>query len=411
MYSIITDNTGKEIKIWNEKVTIESSALTQAREMSNLPIVSRVALMPDAHMGKGACVGSVVATKKAVIPSAVGVDIGCGMIAVKLSLKAHQLPDSLKSLRDQIEASIPVGQDEHDDRRLAQHADPKTKTILNKRFKKLESTLDLIIAKHPGIEKIIYKGSASAKAWKQLGSLGGGNHFIELCVSTTDDVWLMIHSGSRKIGNAIGTYFIEKARKEMERVKIHLPNADLAYLEDGSIYYDDYLEAISWAQDYAKENRDVMVELALNVLRRTLPPFEVTEEVVNCHHNYLSEEEHDGEELLITRKGAVSAKEGEMGIIPGSMGTKSYIVRGKGSKDSMCSCSHGAGRTMGRGQANKTITLDQHIAATEGVECRKDEGVLDESPAAYKDIDAVIESQLDLIEVVHTLKQVLCIKG
>lgn len=411
-FNIITASNGMNIKVWNSKVTIESGALDQARELALLPITKAVALMPDAHVGAGACVGSVVQTINAVIPSSVGVDIGCGMVAARLSLKASQLPDDLKAIRGDIEDCVPVGFDEHTSDRLKKRANKDTKTLLNKSFNNLSTRLDVILQKHPGIEKIVGKVPTHKKAWSQLGSLGGGNHFIELCIDESDDVWVMLHSGSRKIGNAIGTYFIEKAKKEMERLQQHLPNKELAYLVEGSLYYNDYVEALHWAQDYAKVNRDVMMNLVINSLSKTLPPFEITSEVVNCHHNYVETTALETNEIEhITRKGAVSAKDGELGIIPGSMGAKSYIVRGKGNSESMCSCSHGAGRQMSRGQANKLITLEQHYEDTAGVECRKDRGVLDESPRAYKDIELVMESQQDLVEVVHTLKQVLCVKG
>lgn len=398
------------IKMWTKHVPVESGAIDQLRNVTKLPIVFKhVAAMPDVHVGVGATVGSVIATKNAVIPAAVGVDIGCGMIACRISLKAEQLPDTLARVRKEIEEMVPVGMDEHTTERLNRKGHANTRTLLNNKFKPLKTGLDAIIQKHPSIEKMVK--DAHAKAHKQIGSLGGGNHFIELCIDENQDVWIMLHSGSRGIGNAIGRYFIELAKKDAEKNNIQLPDKDLAYLQEGSTYYDDYVEAVEWAQDYARHNRNAMLDLVITALSRHLPPFTITKEAINCHHNYISTEEHFGETVHITRKGAVSAYKDEYGIIPGSMGAKSYIVRGLGEAESYCSCSHGAGRRLSRGAAKKHITLEDHIKATEGVECRKDEDVIDESPAAYKNIDDVMASQTDLVEVVHTLKQVLCVKG
>lgn len=251
------------------------------------------------------------------------------------------------------------------------------------------------------------------KRVEQLGTLGGGNHFIEICLDENDDVWIMLHSGSRGVGNRIGSFYIERAKREMERLSIHLPDADLAYFQEGSRYFDDYVMAVSWAQDYARSNRELMMELVIKALQETpgLPPFTLSEKAVNCHHNYVERENHYGDDVFVTRKGAVRARVGDLGIIPGSMGAKSFIVRGKGNEESFCSCSHGAGRKMSRTKAKTMISVEDHRKATAGVECRKDVDVLDESPAAYKDIEAVMEAQSDLIEVVHTLKQVVCVKG
>jgi len=399
-----------DVKMWTKHVPVESGAIDQLRSITKLPFVFKhVAAMPDVHIGTGATVGTVMATKSAVIPAAVGVDIGCGMIACRISLKAEDLPDSLHRLRSEIETMVPVGMDEHTIPRLNGKGHQETRTVLNNHFKQLKKGLDAIEAKHPAIGKMVK--NAEEKAYRQLGSLGGGNHFIELCLDENNDVWIMLHSGSRGIGNAIGRYFIELAQKDMEKNNIHLPHRDLAYLQEGSQYYDDYVEAVSWAQEYARRNRDAMLELVIAAMTRFLPVFKVTKEAINCHHNYISEETHFGEDVIITRKGAVSAQAGEYGIIPGSMGAKSFIVRGLGNTESFCSCSHGAGRKMSRGAAKKHITLEDHIKATEGVECRKDEGVIDESPGAYKEILDVMRSQEDLVEVVHTLKQVLCVKG
>lgn len=399
-----------DVKMWTKYVPVESGAIDQLRSITKLPFVFKhVAAMPDVHIGTGSTVGTVMATKNAVIPAAVGVDIGCGMIACRLSLKAADLPDNLHRLRTEIETMIPVGMDEHSISRLNGTGHKDTRTVLNNQWRQLEKGLEKITEKHPAIDKMVK--NAEEKAYRQIGSLGGGNHFVELCLDENQDVWIMLHSGSRGIGNAIGRYFIELAQKDMEKNNIHLPNRDLAYLEEGSDYYHDYIEAVSWAQDYAKRNRDAMLTLVITALTRFLPKFTVTKEAVNSHHNYISEEEHFGESVIITRKGAVAAHAGTLGIIPGSMGAKSFIVRGLGNEESFCSCSHGAGRVMSRSAAKKKITVEDHVKATEGVECRKDEGMIDESPSAYKNIDMVMASQTDLVEIVHTLKQVLCVKG
>ncbi|EIJ43299.1 hypothetical protein BegalDRAFT_2448 [Beggiatoa alba B18LD] len=378
---------------------IESSALDQLTQISQLPFVHHhVAAMPDVHTGIGATVGSVIPTKSAIIPSAVGVDIGCGMNALRLSLTATQLPDNLKPIRLAIENSIPVGFNQH-----------SRASVANSTLKQLDKGIDNILAKHPTISKMMKR---IHDTWTcQLGTLGGGNHFIELCLDENQAVWVMLHSGSRGIGNNIGTYFIDLARKDMERLQVQLPHRDLAYFPEGTQYFDDYVEAVHWAQDYAMENRREMMRLILESLRKVFPYFEITKEAINCHHNYVSIEEHFGEKVYLTRKGAISAREGQLGIIPGSMGAKSYIVRGKGNADSFCSCSHGAGRRMSRTAAKKHFSREDLERQTAGVECRKDSGVLDEIPSAYKDIDVVMENQSDLVEVVHTLKQVVCVKG
>lgn len=385
------------VKMWNNGVPFEHAVFDQVSNIAKLPFAfSHVAVMPDAHYGKGSTVGSVIATKGAVIPAAVGVDIGCGMIACRLSLKASQLPDNLKPIFDQISTDVPVGQ--------AQHA-----TVADKgAVRSLEAELKQILETSPGIETHIGKKSDWTKS---LGTLGGGNHFIELCIDENDDVWVMVHSGSRNIGNAIGKHFIELAKKDMELYHISVPDKDLSYLSEGTKHYDDYVRAVEWAQKYAASNRAVMLDLILKGLSKYLPEFTITQDAVNCHHNYIAIENHFNANVIVTRKGAIRARTNDLGIIPGSMGTKSYIVRGKGNPDSFCSCSHGAGRVLSRGKAKEVISIDDHIAATKGIMCRKDEGVLDESPAAYKDIDAVMAAQMDLVEIVHTLKQVLCVKG
>lgn len=389
------------IKGWVRGVPLEDQAHEQLRNIASLPFVGPwIAVMPDVHLGKGATVGSVVPTRGAIIPAAVGVDIGCGMAAVRTTLRTQDLPDSLAQLRSSIERSVPVGNgpggehrripDRHDTR-LAQSG--------------LMARLETIRERHGKIR--------IDKIDRQLGTLGGGNHFIEICLDESDAVWVMLHSGSRGTGNLIGTYFIERAREQLARrvLGFHLPDKDLAFFMEGEPLFDDYVEAVSWAQDYARHNREAMMARVLHEMHHRLPAFQLEKMAVNCHHNYVQRETHHGESLLVTRKGAVSARAGELGIIPGSMGTRSYIVRGKGNADSFHSCSHGAGRVMSRTAARKNITLEQHHAATAHVECRRDAAVIDESPAAYKPIDAVMAAQADLVEVVHTLRQVVCIKG
>jgi tRNA-splicing ligase RtcB len=385
------------VKIYTDE--IEPEAMQQLYNMAQLPFIySHIAVMPDVHMGKGATVGSVIPTRQAIIPAVVGVDIGCGMNALRLSIKAHDLPDNLRSLRLFIEDAIPVGFNMHKQDRARQS------TVIG-----LSGGLAHILDKHPKINAMQRK---PYETWvRQLGTLGGGNHFIELCLDENQDVWIMLHSGSRGIGNVIGSYFIALAQKDMGQHLANLPDKDLAYFSEGAKHYDDYLNAVEWAQDYAMANRREMMVLLIEALRKKLPKFGVTKEAINCHHNYVAREDHFGASLLITRKGAIRAGEGELGIIPGSMGTKSYIVRGKGNPQSFCSCSHGAGRRMSRTAAKRQFTVDAVEAQTQGVECRKDKGIIDEIPGAYKDIDTVMENQSDLVEVVHTLKQVLCVKG
>lgn len=398
------------IKSWTKGVHFESQARDQLKNIASLPFIHKhVAAMPDVHLGKGATIGSVVATKGAIIPAAVGVDIGCGMNAVRLSLTATDLPDTLTNVRGEIERMVPVGHEYHTRQRMGMKWHNKTDKLLNNMNQQLEPGFRQIINKHPTIGKM--GRDLEDRVYRQIGTLGGGNHFIELCLDENDDVWVMLHSGSRNPGNCIGRYFIDIAKKEMERHFIHLPDKDLAYLVDGSSYYDDYIEAVGWAQDYAYRNRQAMMELVIMALGRKLPPFTVTKEAINCHHNYVSMENHFGANVHVTRKGAVRARVGDYGIIPGSMGAKSFIVRGLGNKDSFQSCSHGAGRMLSRSAAKKQFTVEDHEKATAGVECRKDAGVIDETPGAYKDIDAVMAAQSDLVEIVHTLKQVVCVKG
>lgn len=385
------------VEIYTDEV--ESSALDQLTHISKLPFVHHhIAAMPDVHTGIGATVGSVIPTHGAIIPAAVGVDIGCGMNAVRLSLQADQLPDSLRKIRSSIEDAVPVGFDQH-----------KRPAVPNSTLRQLQKPLDTILDKHPALLKMV---RCIHDTWaQQLGSLGGGNHFIELCLDENQAVWVMLHSGSRGIGNAIGRYFIQLAKTDMREHLANLPHKDLAYFREGTHYFDDYVEAVHWAQDYALSNRREMMTLVLAALRDHLPRFEITKEAINCHHNYVSREEHFGAQVFLTRKGAISAREGELGIIPGSMGAKSYIVRGLGNPDSFCSCSHGAGRRMSRSAAKRQFNHRDLERQTQGVECRKDKGVVDEIPGAYKDIDQVMANQTDLVAVVHTLKQVVCVKG
>ena len=385
------------VKIYTDEV--EPSAMQQLYNIAQLPFIhSHVAAMPDVHMGKGATVGSVIPTKGAIIPAAVGVDIGCGMNALRLSIKASDLPDNLRAVRLAIEAAIPVGFNMHKQDRARQST-----------IKALSGGLDRVLTKH---KKIYNRQKKAYQTWiRQVGTLGGGNHFIELCLDENDDVWIMLHSGSRGIGNTIGQYFIELAKKDMGQHIVNLPDKDLAYFKEGAQYFDDYVEAVEWAQDYAMANRREMMYLITEALRKKLRKFGVTKEAINCHHNYVSQEHHFDEKVYVTRKGAISAGEGELGIIPGSMGAKSFVVRGKGNPQSFCSCSHGAGRTMSRTAAKRRFKTEDVIAQTLGVECRKDKGIIDEIPGAYKDIDQVMANQTDLIEVVHTLKQVICVKG
>lgn len=384
------------IKVWGDDFA--ENTLEQAKQTSEMPFVFKhLALMPDAHFGLGATVGTVVATKGAIIPAAVGVDIGCGMLAVKTSLIANDLPDSLASLRFKLEAQIPVG--------FAQY-----QGYNGMMADKFHKTLTVLLTTHPDIDKHS-KDSLYIKCSKQMGTLGGGNHFIEICLDTNQDVWIMLHSGSRGMGNLIGRYFIAKAQRDMERWFINLPNKDLAYIPEGSTLFNDYCDAVALAQEYAFKNRQSMLCKIIRVMQDEFKDFHLTEEAINCHHNYIAQENHFGHNVWVTRKGAVRARIGDLGIIPGSMGTKSFIVEGLGNRDSFFSCSHGAGRVMSRKEAKRVLTIDDHIKATEGVECRKDKDMIDESPAAYKDIDKVMDAQKDLVKIKYTLKQVLCIKG
>lgn len=397
------DTVGAPIKAWTKGVYVEEGAKQQLRNVATLPFIHKhLAVMPDVHWGMGATVGSVIATKGAIVPAAVGVDIGCGMIAQETSLVARNLPDSLSAIRSDIERAIPHGFVSTPGRAKNGNWIVAPNSTIT-RYRELADRYQRIVDKHPMID---HKSPLN-----QMGTLGGGNHFIELCLDERDHVWVMLHSGSRGPGNKIGQYFIDKAKEEMARQYIHLPDKDLSYLVEGSTLFEDYCEAVAWAQDYAMLNRLQMMELVLGVLRKHLPAFSLQKHAVNAHHNYISKENHFGADVFVTRKGAVSAQVNQLGIIPGSMGAKSFIVRGKGNKDSFCSCSHGAGRMMSRAEAKRRFTVEDHAQATQGIECRKDKEVIDETPLAYKDIDAVMLAQADLVDVVHTLRQVICVKG
>ncbi len=395
---------GVPVKCWTRDLPFEDAARQQLLNISRLPFIHKwVAVMPDVHLGKGATIGSVVPTFGAVIPAAVGVDIGCGMMAVRTSLKASDLPDQLGGIRSAIEAAVPhgrtTGRGGRDKGSWGQVPDDVATAWapLSKPFNRLQ-----------GKHKVL----KNTNNLSHLGTLGTGNHFIEVCLDEEQAVWFMLHSGSRGVGNRIGTHFIELARKDLSRNNIRLPDMDLAYLVEGSEHFADYVEAVEWAQQFARINREVMMQRVIRAVRSELGySFHASLEAVNCHHNYVARETHFGEKVLVTRKGAVRAGKGELGIIPGSMGARSFIVRGLGNEESFCSCSHGAGRIMSRTQAKKLVTLAEHNKATAGVECRRDAGVIDETPSAYKPIEKVMAAQEDLVEIVHTLKQVVCVKG
>lgn len=407
-YNTIQHEGAAAIKAWTKGVPFEEQAQTQLHNIARMPMIhSHVAVMPDVHLGKGATIGSVIPSVDAVIPAAVGVDIGCGMVATKTSLKANDLPDNLFAIRSAFEAAVPHGRTNRGRRKGSgrdRGAWCNIPDIVAQEWAKLLVRFERICEKHPAIKQ--------TNNVHHLGTMGTGNHFLELCLDEHDGVWLMLHSGSRGVGNRIGNYFIELAKKEMQRHQVNLPDMDLAYLQEGSDYFDDYVEAVEWAQDFARKNREIMMINAISALRKQLPvEFTTADVAVNCHHNYISREHHFGKDCYVTRKGAVRAEKGEMGIIPGSMGERSFIVRGLGNPESFNSCSHGAGRVMSRTQAKKVYNVDDQVAATKGVECRKDASVIDEIPHAYKDIDKVMEAQKDLVEVVYTLKQIVCVKG
>ncbi|MGW1059190.1 RtcB family protein [Micromonospora rubida] len=391
--------TRAPVRVWTDPYAIEEQAARQLRNIGALPWVEGVAVMPDVHFGKGATVGSVIAMRQAVSPAAVGVDIGCGMSAVRTSLTAADLPDDLAGLRSEIEATIPVG--------FAKRAD----AINPRRVRGLEQrgwadfwgrfgTLDKRVAQ------------LETRAQQQMGTLGGGNHFIEVCLEQggpdAGRVWLMLHSGSRNIGKELAERHIGIARRLPHNAE--LPDRDLAVFLADTPEMAAYRRDLWWAQEYARRNRAVMLALLCNVVRDRFPQVGF-DEPISCHHNYVAEETYGGVDVLVTRKGAIRAGTGDLGVIPGSMGTGSYVVRGKGNPDAYCSASHGAGRRMSRGQAKRTFSTDDLARQTAGVECRKDAGVVDEIPAAYKDITEVMAQQEDLVEVVAHLKQVVCVKG
>ena len=403
-YNIIQDEKGVPIKMWTKGVPVDEKSKDQLLRTAQMPFIYKwMAVMPDVHFGLGATIGSVIPTKGAIIPAAVGVDIGCGKMASLNSMTASYLPDNLHALRTELERLIPHGMTKGRGRRdRGSWANPSER--VDAVWSELVTDFEYICAKHPRLKNTNNR--------TQLGTLGTGNHFVEICLDEHQQVWIMLHSGSRGVGNAIGTYFIDLARKDMQKHFINLPDKDLAYLVEGTEHFDDYWFAVGWAQRFAMKNRELMMESAVQALRIIInKPFNAKVEAVNCHHNYVDKEEHFGQEVLVTRKGAVRARLGEYGIIPGSMGAKSFIVKGKGNQESFCSCSHGAGRVYSRTAAKKLFTVEDQIAQTQGVECRKDEAVIDEIPSAYKPIEDVMKAQSDLVEVVYTLNQVVCVKG
>ncbi len=405
-YVVLEQKGAVPVKAWVRGVPFDAGARAQLLKAAHLPFIHRwIAAMPDVHVGIGATVGSVIPTIGAIVPAAVGVDIGCGMMAVRTSLRAADLPDSLHGLRVAIEGAVPHGRT-HEGRRNDRGAWSHPPQEVVAAFEDLSPGYARLISKHPGLDRANHP-------LLHLGTLGTGNHFIEVSLDEAQGVWVVLHSGSRGVGNRIGTDFIEVAKEEARRRGIDLPEKDLAWLEDGTESFRDYLEAVEWAQRFAFRNREVMMEAVLRALSECgeLPAFTSRLEVVNCHHNYVAQEHHYGKDVWLTRKGAVRARKGDLGIIPGSMGARSFIVRGKGNPESFDSCSHGAGRAFSRTEAKRTFTVEQHAEATAGVECRKDASVLDETPGAYKPIDAVMRAQADLVEIVHTLKQVVCVKG
>ena len=390
--------------MWTKGVPVDEKSKDQLLKTAQMPFIYKwMAVMPDVHVGIGATIGSVIPTKGAIIPAAVGVDIGCGMMASRTTLTASDLPDNLFALRTELERLIPHGMTKNRGQRdRGSWANPSER--VDAVWSELVTDFDYICAKHPRLKNTNNR--------TQLGTLGTGNHFVEICLDEHQQVWIMLHSGSRGVGNAIGSYFIDLARKDMQKHFINLPDKDLAYLVEGTEHFDDYWFAVGWAQRFAMKNRELMMEAAIQALRIIInKPFNAKVEAVNCHHNYVDKEEHFGQEVLVTRKGAVRARLGEYGIIPGSMGAKSFIVKGKGNQESFCSCSHGAGRVLSRTAAKKQFTVEDQIAQTQGVECRKDEAVIDEIPSAYKPIEDVMKAQSDLVEVVYTLNQVVCVKG
>lgn len=399
--TLLSDD-GVPIKMWTHGVPVEEEAKAQLMNIAKMPFIFKhIAVMPDVHLGKGSTIGSVIPTLGAIIPAAVGVDIGCGMMAVRTTLSASDLPDHLSGLRSAIEKAIPHGKTAGKRDKGAWENPPSNVDAI---WSELYPIFKRITDKYPQLER--------TNNHKHLGTLGTGNHFIEVCLDEKDCVWFMLHSGSRGVGNAIGNLFIEIAQADMRQHSVNLPDRDLAYLQEGSQHFDDYVEAVGWAQDFATRNRMIMMQNTIHAIRTIInKPFSANVEAVNCHHNYVQKEIHFNHHVFVTRKGAVSAKKNQLGIIPGSMGTKSFIVRGLGNEESFCSCSHGAGRIMSRSRAKRLFTVDDQIKATRHVECRKDLNVIDEIPMAYKDIDTVMEAQSELVEILHTLRQVVCVKG
>lgn len=403
-YDVLIDKQSHPVKMWTRGVPVDQKARQQLLNMAKMPFIHKwLAVMPDVHLGKGSTIGSVIPTRGAIIPAAVGVDIGCGMMAVRTSLVASDLPDDLRDMRSAIERAVPHGRVMKKGRRdKGAWGDIPLKVA--DAWGRLDEEFGRITELAPRLEK--------TNNINHLGTLGTGNHFVEVCLDEHDNVWVMLHSGSRGVGNAIGSHFIELAKKDMEKWMINLPDRDLAYFPEGTDHFDEYLFAVEWAQKFARLNREIMMEHTIEAIRRIIPkPFSAEVEAINCHHNYVTRENHYGENVFVTRKGAVRARKGDMGIIPGSMGARSFIVRGLGNQESFCSCSHGAGRVMSRNEAKRRVSLAEHIAATRDVECRKDADVVDETPAAYKDIEKVMVAQQDLVEVVYTLKQIVCVKG
>ncbi len=403
-YQLQEVQNGKPIKMWTEGVPVEDDARKQLIKTAKMPFIFRhLAVMPDVHLGKGSTIGSVIPTQGVIIPAAVGVDIGCGMMAARTDLTAADLPDGLHELRNAIEIAVPHGRT-HPRHGRDKGAWENPPEAVNAMWAALQPGFERITEKYPRLK--------NTNNHKHLGTLGTGNHFIEVCLDEADRVWFMLHSGSRGVGNAIGNLFIALAQTDMQLHIADLPDRDLAYFTEGSEHFADYVEAVGWAQDYARRNRLAMMDSVVAAVQGIVgKPFETDIEAVNCHHNYVQRETHFGAEVFVTRKGAVSAGKGELGIIPGSMGARSYIVRGLGNEEAFTSCSHGAGRAMSRNEAKRRFTVDDQIRATAHVECRKDSDVIDEIPMAYKDIDAVMHAQRDLVEVVHTLRQVVCVKG
>ncbi len=404
MYAL-EQETPVPVKMWADGVPVEEAAKRQLVALAHLPFIFRhVAVMPDVHQGIGSTIGSVIPTQGAVIPAAVGVDIGCGMSALRTGLAVSDLPERLSDLRGAIERVVPYGRssaNRNHDKGAWQDVPEAVQNIWDR---SLRAGFDELIGKYPEFQE--------ANSLHHLGTLGTGNHFIEVCLDEEGRVWIMLHSGSRGIGNAIGSAFIRRAKAEFGDRLAELPDPSLAWFEEGSVVFDDYMEAVGWAQSFAFHNRALMMQAVIGAVEGVLGrAIDAAADVIDCHHNYVERESHFGETVWVTRKGAVCAQAGNLGIIPGSMGAKSYIVRGLGNAESFSSCSHGAGRAMSRTEARKRFTLDDQIKATAHVECRKDTAVIDEIPMAYKDIDAVMEAQKDLVATVHTLRQIVCVKG